>query len=596
MAGVIVGAAALAAGLQSATAQTTVGVHFGNAGGTGYATNTSTDLLLPTDSAGIPGYAQTNWNNLGAQGDSVGFMGTPVVLTNSAGAATSLSIEWASTLVGSTGTAAGLGTPDGKLMDGYLYTYGPGLATPLTSGAVYYNPANDNPLAYVGGLNAWCQAQGAVGYKVVLYTSGYSSYEYFEGYLESVTGSPFSFTMVEGSVLTPPLYGRENASFSGTYAPITGTSSNSPSYNANYMVFAGLTNDAILIRLQCIADFGAGLNGFQIIPVFATGASVGVHFVSAGGPSVQNSSPDSISPTASAGAPGYAQTNWNNLGAAGDSYGNWGWATWINNGSGPGAPVVLNDSIGSPTSLQITWGSSGYGSTGAAAALGTPDGDLMDGFINTYAGGPASFMTNNGPAYFAPNANQTPLATISGLNSWVAGYPGAVGYNVVLYFSEVAGTYSPTVEGYVNATTGDVVSGNGTLTEVATLTPPVFGQATGTFAGTYVQATSTNSSSPTVGANYMVLTGLTNDSIVIHAVMYGYQEALNGFQIVPVLGSTPVVTLVSTVSGSSLTLSWPQGTLQTATNLLGPWMSSPATSPFTDTMTNAMEFYRVKVQ
>jgi hypothetical protein len=94
----------------------------------------------------------------------------------------------------------------------------------------------------------------------------------------------------------------------------------------------------------------------------------------------------------------------------------------------------------------------------------------------------------------------------------------------------------------------------------------------------------------------MVFTGLTNDTIVIHEHMLGWLGALNGFQIVPVFGPSTPVTLSSMVSGSSLILSWPQGTLQTATNLLGPWTPSSATSPFTDTMTNAVLFYRVQVQ
>jgi hypothetical protein len=132
------------------------------------------------------------------------------------------------------------------------------------------------------------------------------------------------------------------------------------------------------------------------------------------------------------------------------------------------------------------------------------------------------------------------------------------------------------------------------LTEVGAAAPHAFGQS-GTFAGTFVQATGTNSSEATAGANYMVFTGLTNDTIVIHEHMLGYQQVWNGFQIIPIL-SAPLVTLSSTVSGSSLILSWPQGTLQTATNLLGPWTSSSATSPFTDTMTNAALFYRVQVQ
>jgi hypothetical protein len=174
---------------------------------------------------------------------------------------------WDSAGVGSSGTGTGLGTPDGNLMDGYLTTWDAAAATPLGS-SVYYQSANDNPLAYVGGLNAWCQAQGAIGYNVVLYTTGGSSYEEAEGYLESVTGSPFSWTMVEGSVLTPPLIDVYSATYSGTYVPVTSTNSGSPTYGGNYMVFTGLTNDAVLIRFQFLSSYGgAGLNGFQIMPI-----------------------------------------------------------------------------------------------------------------------------------------------------------------------------------------------------------------------------------------------------------------------------------------------------------------------------------------
>ena len=120
------------------------------------------------------------------------------------------------------------------------------------------------------------------------------------------------------------------------------------------------------------------------------------------------------------------------------------------------------------------------------------------------------------------------------------------------------------------------------------------------FNGTYnkISATATNSSSKAYGANYGVFSGLTNDAVLIRTGTGDYQNgSLNGFQIIPVAGpSISAVTISSMVSGSSLALTWPHGTLQTATDLLGPWTDSSATSPFTDTMTNAALFYRVKVQ
>ena len=72
--------------------------------------------------------------------------------------------------------------------------------------------------------------------------------------------------MVEGSVLTPPLYAQISSSYSGTYTQITSTNSGSGTGGSGYMVFSGLTNDAILIRLQNLG-YNAGVSGFQIIPV-----------------------------------------------------------------------------------------------------------------------------------------------------------------------------------------------------------------------------------------------------------------------------------------------------------------------------------------
>ena len=308
----------------------------------------------------------------------------------------------------------------------------------------------------------------------------------------------------------------------------------------------------LLSITAAVAAAAALMAGVQSVPA----QSVGVHFVSAGGPSVQNGSPDSLASTDVAGAPSYAQANWNNLGRNGDSYGNWEWATWINSPAGPGAPVVLTNSVGDPTSLKITWAAAGSGSTGTAAGLGTADGKLMDGFIDSYDGSTPNLLSNNGPVYFGTSANQLPAISINGLSSWLANFPGAVGYNVVLYFSPAA--YGPVIKGYVNAATGDPASG--TLTEVGAAAPPKYGHS-GTFAGTYVEATSTDSGSATA-ANYMVFAGLTNDVIVIHEDMQGWQGALNGFQIVPTFVSSastlPLASTNALLASLSLT---PAGTL-----------------------------------
>lgn len=66
---------------------------------------------------------------------------------------------------------------------------------------------------------------------------------------------------------------------------------------------------------------------------------------------------------------------------------------------------------------------------------------------------------------------------------------------------------------------------------------------------------------------------------------------------ITVLGNAPPpVSLHVQPSGSSLQLSWPQGTLLEATNVLGPWTTNTHGSPFTVTPAEPQKFYRVRVQ
>jgi len=50
-------------------------------------------------------------------------------------------------------------------------------------------------------------------------------------------------------------------------------------------------------------------------------------------------------------------------------------------------------------------------------------------------------------------------------------------------------------------------------------------------------------------------------------------------------------------SSSNLIFDWPYGTLENATNLLGPWNPVPgATDPFTNTPAGSPQFYRIQLQ
>jgi hypothetical protein len=59
----------------------------------------------------------------------------------------------------------------------------------------------------------------------------------------------------------------------------------------------------------------------------------------------------------------------------------------------------------------------------------------------------------------------------------------------------------------------------------------------------------------------------------------------------------PPVALSAQSSANAFVLAWPGGTLQSATNVLGPWTNvSPASSPYTNAPTGPQQFFRVKVQ
>jgi hypothetical protein len=80
-----------------------------------------------------------------------------------------------------------------------------------------------------------------------------------------------------------------------------------------------------------------------------------------------------------------------------------------------------------------------------------------------------------------------------------------------------------------------------------------------------------------------------------------YLSALSNSQVTALyyagLQTSPLVTLFLTPSGAGgETLTWSQGTLLQATNLAGPWVTNPAVSPYPVAPTNAMMFFKVRVE
>ena len=208
---------------------------------------------------------QAYWNNVGYKGSV-----NPGVVTNSAGNPVSLNLQWNSAYAFSAyDTNAPYGTPDGQLMNGFIGTDNPSAPTNALGNSVSNSPGTVVPLIYVGGMMAWYTNSGAMGYQIVVYTTGWSSYETSGYWIQSVTGSPFNNTMSGGAALTSTNWLEDSGAYGGTYVPITSTSSSSPTLGANYMESGTLTNDAALIRSCCITSYGGvGINGFQLVPVF----------------------------------------------------------------------------------------------------------------------------------------------------------------------------------------------------------------------------------------------------------------------------------------------------------------------------------------
>lgn len=297
--------------------------------------------------------------------------------------------------------------------------------------------------------------------------------------------------------------------------------------------------------------------------------SVGVQFVGAGGQGINNTSADAMTPSQTAGAPFYAQANWNNFGQYGDS-------------------VPVTNSVGAPTSLFVNW-DSGYAATSGTAGLATPDGNLFDGFLLSWGPGPSSSLGNS---VYNTSINDKPLVYVSGINSWYQS-EGAEGYSVVLYINGF--TYWELSERWIQSVSGDPLAN--TMVGGPDLTPHLFDVCNANFNGTYLQvpATATNSGNAAYGYNYEVFTGLTNDAILIrNQCNSGYGGGINGFQIVPILKAPPTPGTPTFLPASPVYALTPVTVTETAsvdpfhTNLWYQWFSDNATGgPVTNAILNA---------
>jgi hypothetical protein len=241
----------------STASAATIGINYVRTGD--HVNNTDLNSLAADAQAGGPGYEQSNWNNLGRWGDSV-------ILNDSTGAASGVSIAWDATgTYSQSGTVVDQLDPNANLMNSYLDSNGS--ANTDFNLNLYSNSGNNKPLIYISGLSAWLATQGATAYDVVLYSDGdASSGRAGEYWLVNATG-PYSEMVTNGDMSTH-VFIRDTANFINTlsYVEVPQTSDNGVgAFIGNYTVFKGLSADSFLLRT---AEYNtrAPVNAFQIVP------------------------------------------------------------------------------------------------------------------------------------------------------------------------------------------------------------------------------------------------------------------------------------------------------------------------------------------
>lgn len=186
------------------------------------------------------------------------------------------------------------------------------------------------------------------------------------------------------------------------------------------------------------------------------------------------------------------------------------------------------------------------------------------------ASGNGSGLVANGSLFFNPTAPQGVQAAFvqrtGTISQAISGFAPGINYTISFLAAERSG----------NAQSWDVMV-NGTV--VASFNPGSSATSYSNYMATFT-ATLTTETVAFVGTD---LAGGDNtvfiDNVRITAP--------------PVL---PSVNINIQQTGSNLVLNWPSGTLLQATNLMGPWITNSATSPYTNQPNNPQMFYRVRVQ
>jgi hypothetical protein len=281
-----------------------------------------------------------------------------------------------------------------------------------------------------------------------------------------------------------------------------------------------------------------GVASAQTIP------QIGLKFGITNAQGLQTNAAGALQPTDQAGV--FPQTNWNVLGKFGDNTG----ASSTNT-----TAFSVKDSSGSNTAIVVNWDATGNwsvsGGGGTPTPQGTPDGNLMNAFLDT--GGNANTVLT--PTVFSNNGSNKPLVYISGLSNWLAAN-GVTYYDVVLYANGDAAAGRTGEYWLMNAsgpTTGLTYNGDLTTHQF------ICDRFKFTSDLTYRQSPSTVTNGfvaqyGNFDGDYTVFQSLTNDSFLVRTEEFRnggtLRSPINAIQIVP--RATPLPAILDPVFPSTV--------------------------------------------
>ncbi len=250
--------------------------------------------------------------------------------------------------------------------------------------------------------------------------------------------------------------------------------------------------------------FLAAVAAVFVLAGVASADSIGINFY-------DSSTAEFLVAGDAAGAPGYQQQNWNNVGR---------WGNWTS----------VNDDSGVDSGVDISWDAANTWRLGGGVT-NTPDQRLMYGYLD--ATGEANTYTN--PYSLWSNQNK-PQVVATGLSSWLSAV-GASSYKVVIYMDGDA-TEGRVSEYWVQECTGSDVAA---LSLGSDLTSHVFVSDVSTFSSTFTLVPlSANSVANAGQGNYVVFEGLTADQFLVRTEEQTFRATINGLQFVSIPEPTTI--------------------------------------------------------